>query len=411
MEVERALLVGIQTDESDNQFHYSMQELEHLVATAGAEPVKIITQKRHTIDPKTVVGKGKLAQIARFVDANEINLVIFNQTLSASQVRNIQEHIDIKIIDRVQLILDIFSTRASNKEGRLQVELAQQEYLLPRLTGQYTNLSRLGAGIGTRGPGETKLEADRRHILNRIADIKKDLSQVNKHRERNRERRLENNVFQFGLVGYTNAGKSTLLNALTEADTLEKDILFATLTTTTRKMKLPNGMQATLTDTVGFMQDLPTELIASFQSTLEETRNMDMILHVIDASNEQLEIQEDTVLQLLDEMDMADIPRLTIYNKKDLVETNFTPNIYPHILISAKNSVDIERLITYITKAMQNIMVPYIYHLPAESGNELAHIQQETIVTSLEFEAESNSYCVEGMAKENSRWDPKFHLQ
>lgn len=334
--VERVILVGCELPKvTEEHFYYSMLELGNLAKTAQAEVVGEVTQKRERVHPATFVGSGKIEEIAAFVAEMDVDVVLFNSELSATQVRNIAKIVDARILDRTQLILDIFAMRAKTREGKLQVALAQYQYLLPRLSGQGISLSRLGGGIGTRGPGETKLEMDRRHIRQKMVDIKKQLDVVVKHRERMTSRRNDQAIFRFGLIGYTNAGKSTLFNRLSDAKTLEEDQLFATLDPTTRKMPFSEGYTALLTDTVGFIQDLPTTVVAAFRSTLEETANVDVLLHVVDCSNPDYVQHERTVLTLLEELEMQHIPILTVYNKKDCQLPYFIPTQPNYVEVSA----------------------------------------------------------------------------
>ena len=401
---ERVILVGVQTTEADYSFNYSLKELEQLTETAQGIVVGQITQKRSRADSRTYLGKGKIEELMQLVEELEADTVIFNHELTPAQTRNIQDAVDTKVIDRVQLILDIFAMHAQSKEGKLQVELAQLQYLLPRLAGQGVNLSRLGGGIGTRGPGETKLETDRRYIRNQITDIRRELSETEKHRARTRKQRQESNVFQIGLIGYTNAGKSTLLNKLTNAETYEENKLFATLDPLTRQLKLPSGLNVTITDTVGFIQDLPTQLIEAFHSTLEETRGVDLLLHVVDASAENMVEHERTVLNLLIDLEMDHLPLLTIYNKSDLITEPFYPDYFPNIVMSARNEADIHLLLDQLMEKIEEIMEPYRIEVPVNEGDTLIQLKQETQIATQVYDEEKNVYVVKGYAKAKSKW-------
>lgn len=399
---ERVILVGVETEETWRNFGESMLELKGLTKTAKGTVCFSLIQKRPKVDRQTVIGKGKLAELRQLVDAHEADLVIFNHELSPRQSQLIQDQVEVPVIDRVQLILDIFAMRARSKEGKLQVELAQLEYLLPRLVGQGKNLSRLGGGIGTRGPGETKLETDRRHIRNRITSIKRELKEVAAHRERTRQNR-QSQVFQIGLIGYTNAGKSTILNLLTSAATYEQDELFATLDPLTKQWRLPEGFQVTVTDTVGFIQDLPTQLIDAFHSTLEESRNMDLLLHVVDAASPDRQQQEATVIALMQELDFAHIPLLTIYNKADkLTPEQFVPTLFPNVLISAKSSRGKVELTEAIKLRLMEILEPYSFEVAQSEGKLLSRLKKETLLLRQDYQEEKQSYLVKGFAESNA---------
>ncbi len=402
---EKVILVGVETEENKQNYLESMQELAGLTKTAHGEIVFSLTQKRPRVDRQTIIGKGKVEELAQLVEAHEADLVIFNHAMTPRQSQTVEEIVGVPVIDRIQLILDIFAQRARSKEGKLQVELAQLDYLLPRLMGQGHSLSRLGGGIGTRGPGETKLETDRRHIRNRITAIKKELKNVEAHRERSRQKRQQSNIFQMGLIGYTNAGKSTILNLLTNAETYSQDQLFATLDPLTKKWQLPQGMLTTITDTVGFIQDLPTQLIDAFHSTLEESKGMDLLLHVVDASAEDRLQQEQTVMSLMKELEMDDIPILTIYNKADRIDPfAFTPTLFPNVLISAKSSKGKDVLSEAIKKEIMELLEPYLLSIHASDGQSLSAIRRETLVLSETFDEETEVYHIRGFAKKSSVW-------
>ncbi|AOP15092.1 GTPase HflX [Bacillus licheniformis] len=396
---EKAILVGCQLPHvSDERFSYSMEELAALTKTADGTVVSTVTQKRNRVDAATYIGKGKVDELAVLCEELSPDVLIFNDELSPSQLKALVTTLDVKIIDRTQLILDIFAKRARTREGKLQIELAQLQYALPRLSGQGINLSRQGGGIGTRGPGETKLETDRRHIRNRIHEINVQLSTVIRHRSRYRERRKKNGVLQIALVGYTNAGKSTWFNRLTDADSYEENLLFATLDPMTRKMMLPSGYSVLLSDTVGFIQDLPTTLIAAFRSTLEEVKEADLILHMIDSSHEDYEGHEATVKRLLEELEADDIPVLTVYNKRDRKRPDFIPSSgRGHIMTSAKIDGDLplfkQAVEDYLKK---ELLVPYDVRIPASEGRLLSRIKSETMTNSTVFDEDREAYEVEG---------------
>ena len=318
---ERVLLVGVQENDGDDT-EESLQELAELAKTAGAEVVGTVIQKRERIHPGTYVGKGKIDEIRTLLNALDATGIICDDELSPVQMNHLQQELESKIMDRTLLILDIFASRAVTKEGKIQVELAQLRYRAVRLVGLGSSLSRLGGGIGTRGPGEKKLEMDRRLIKERISQLKKELEHVKKHRELLREGRKKDRVMTAAIVGYTNAGKSTLLNTLTDAGVLSEDKLFASLDPTTRLLELDGGQRIYLTDTVGFIRKLPHHLIEAFKSTLEEAKYADVILHVVDASNPQVEEQMFIVYETLRELGVKDKTIVTLFNKQDRLAGN-----------------------------------------------------------------------------------------
>lgn len=398
--LEKVILVGCQTNEDDDlRFHYSMEELESLTETAQGTVMVQVVQKRPRAHPATYIGKGKVEELQALEEELEPDLIIFNDELSPSQNRNLSAGLKARVIDRTQLILDIFAQRARSKEGKLQVELAQLQYLLPRLGGKGIEMSRLGAGIGTRGPGETKLETDRRHIRRKIDDIKTQLSVVVQHRDRYRERRKKNKAFQIAIVGYTNAGKSTLFNRLTEAESYEENQLFATLDPMTRKAILPSGFTALLTDTVGFIQDLPTTLIAAFRSTLEEVREADLLLHVVDMSNQDYFSHEQTVNKLLGDLEVQQIPQITVYNKRDIAHVDFVPNASTETaFISAFSEEDRKNLLLKIEQTVIGQMEPFHVLVPSDEGKLLAQLKNETILRELSFNEEKQGYVCKGFS-------------
>jgi GTP-binding protein HflX len=399
---EKAILVQLITQKVQRSRinpTYSLEELTRLAETAGVEVLSSLVQNREVPDSAWFVGKGKVQEIKAIADELDATTIIFDDELAGSQVRNLEQALDLKIIDRTQLILDIFAQRAKTREGIIQVELAQLSYLLPRLSGQGKNLSRLGGGIGTRGPGETKLETDRRHIRERIDDLKRQLKEVTAQRELYRQRRRKNGVTQVSLVGYTNAGKSTILRALTAADVLVENQLFATLDPTSRMLRLPSGKEIILTDTVGFIQNLPTELIAAFRSTLEEVAEADLILHVIDSSSPMRNDQIVVVEQLLTDLGAADKPEIRVFNKYDLVQVQagdaaliINDETVPYatlaahetdsqdvLHISAYHEADLERLLQAITAKLTKGARTYV--IPAARGDLLASVYRLGEVT------------------------------
>lgn len=397
---ERVILLGVELPDTEN-FDMSMEELASLAKTAGAQVVSSYRQKREKYDSKSLIGSGKLAEIKAIVDADEIDTVIVNDRLTPRQNVNLESELGVKVIDRMQLILDIFAMRARSHEGKLQVHLAQLKYLLPRLVGQGIMLSRQAGGIGSRGPGESQLELNRRSVRNQITDIERQLKVVEKNREVVREKRLESPIFKIGLIGYTNAGKSTIMNALTSKTQYEADELFATLDATTKSIHLTGNLQVTLTDTVGFIQDLPTELVTSFKSTLEESKNVDLLVHVIDASDPNHEEHEKTVLQIMKDLEMLEIPRLTLYNKADKV-ADFTPTQTPYRLVSAKDPDSRTKLQDILLEKMQELFHPFTIQVPFDQAYRIHEL--ETIAILAERSYEETGEVITGYIAPKNAW-------
>lgn len=385
--IDRALLVSVDTGDFDAES--SLAELFELVESAGAEPVASISQKLERPDTATCVGSGKLIEIKDFCEAEEIDLIIFDCELTPTQIRNIEQETDVRVVDRTTLILDIFSQRAKSKEGKLQVELAQLKYSLPRLTGKGIALSRLGGGIGTRGPGETKLETDKRHIRRRMETVKAQLKEVENHRNELRRRREKNSVITVAIVGYTNAGKSTLMNYLTEAGVLAEDKLFATLDPTSRSLKLPQGVTVMLIDTVGFVRRLPHHLVEAFKSTLEEAAKADIILNVCDVSDEEAALHLEVTRDILKELGCGETPIVSVLNKCDLLESQTIDiDFGTSVKISAKTGEGIERLLTAIEENLPVRVKKVKMLVPFSKASLIAEIRTTATLLSEEYTAE-----------------------
>lgn len=345
--ITSALLVSVDTGNYDAEA--SLEELFELVKSAGANPIMSVTQNLQKPETATFVGTGKLQEIAEICEQQEIDLLVFDSELSPTQIKDIEAATDVRVIDRTTLILDIFAQRARSKEGKLQVELAQLKYMLPRLTGKGIAMSRLGGGIGTRGPGETKLETDRRHIRRRMETLKDELAEVEKHRNMLRKRREKDGIITCAIVGYTNAGKSTLMNYLTDAGVLAQDKLFATLDPTSRALKLPSGVTVMMIDTVGLVRRLPHHLVEAFRSTLEEAAQSDIILNVCDASSDEARTHMKVTTDLLESLGCGDTPIITVLNKCDLIDNStLAQDFRACIKISAKNGTGIDNLLSAI---------------------------------------------------------------
>lgn len=406
--VERALLVGMNITTvskriDDIDINDSMEELKELAKAAGAEVVGSVIQNRPAVDAAYYIGKGKVEEIKGYCEGLDATLIIFNDELSGAQTRNIEDLTGIKTIDRTTLILDIFAQRAKSKEGKLQVELAQLKYRLPRLYGMGGSMSRTGAGIGTRGPGEQKLEIDKRHILNRAADIRAELKLVKKNRETQRNQRKKSNIPIVALVGYTNAGKSTLLNELIkthkdyeyEKEVFVKDMLFATLDVTLRKAVLPNKRDFLVVDTVGFVSKLPHDLVDAFKSTLEEVNYADLILHVIDATNESYEIQKKTTEKVLKELGADDKTTILVYNKVDKLELDIYPKNQDDVVyISAKQGINMDKLLNMIEKAVMENTYDVELLIPYDRGDIFSKCKDKYNIDEFEYLGEGTKFRV-----------------
>lgn len=395
----KAILVGLQRDED---ISYSMEELEGLAKAAGAEVLGQMTQNLERPNTATLIGKGKVEELAEMVRNMEADMVIFNEELTGMQLRNLEDAVGVRVIDRTILILDIFAARASSKEGKLQVELAQLQYRMPRLTGFGKSLSRLGGGIGTRGPGEKKLETDRRHIERRMYDIKAELAQLKTTRNVQRSKREKSEIPVVALVGYTNSGKSALMNKLLsmyekeEKTVFEKDMLFATLDIQQRNVTLENGRQFILIDTVGFVSKLPHSLVEAFKATLEEVTYADLLLHVVDSAYENHDFHIGVTNKVMKEIGAGDKEKIMVYNKVDLPHEDIIPVPgMDNIEISAKTGYHIEKLIAEVEKKIFSDYRFAKFMIPYDRGDLSSYLCQEATVSVMDYKAEGTYFEVE----------------
>lgn len=389
-ENERVILIGVSLYDNDDTVE-SLDELEELVSTAGASTVGKLIQNRETVHPGTYLGKGKIDELKELIAQTEATGIVCDDELSPAQLKNLENALASKVMDRTLIILEIFASRASTKEGKIQVELAQLKYRSSRLIGLRSSLSRLGGGIGTKGPGEKKLEMDRRLIKDRIAQLSRELKDVKQHREVARQQRSKHNIPIVSIVGYTNAGKSTLLNTLTNAGVLEEDKLFATLDPTTRNLSLASGQEILLTDTVGFIRKLPHHLIDAFKSTLEESKYADIILHVVDASNPQVEKQMHTVYETLKELEVGDKTIITLFNKQDKITEGLVLRDFKAdktVTISAKTGSGLNQLLNTIEEILRDQKVYIEKVFPYNEAGKIQLIRKNGQLLKEEYVAD-----------------------
>ena len=383
---QRVLLLGVITGKADKDAttEKTLAELGELAHTAGAEVIGILTQNRVAPESGTYFGQGKLIEAKEFCQNNEIDMIIVDDELTGSVLRNIEQITETDVIDRSMLILDIFAQRATSMEGKLQVEIAQTRYLMPRLIGLGKMLSRLGGGIGTRGPGETKLETDRRHLRRKLEHLQAQLKELDKRRGYQRTRRKKEGAVTAALVGYTNAGKSSILNYFTHADIFAQDMLFATLDPTIRALTLPDDSELLMVDTVGFIRKLPHHLVDAFKSTLQEAVNADIILHVIDASSAESNLHREVSEAILNQLGCGEIPKLKIYNKSDLLDQIPAPAA-DELYVSAKTGLNMDGLLEKIVKTLPPKMLRMQLVLPYENANLVNSLHQDGKVVSVDY--------------------------
>ena len=414
-EPEPAVLVGVALSGHDlAEAEASLEELERLADTAGAEAVASVLQRRDTPDPATYIGGGKAQEVKDTAGSHSARLVIFDDDLSPAQQRNLEELVDRRVVDRTTLILDIFAQRASSAEGKVQVELAQLRYQLPRLRGKWTYFSRLGGGIGTRGPGETQLEADRRRVRDRISRLERELAHLDRGRATKRKGRRETGLVRLALVGYTNAGKSTLLNALTHAGVPAENRLFSTLDPIVRRLTLPSGQPVLLSDTVGFVRKLPHHLVEAFKSTLEEVAEADLLLHVVDATSPEPAAAIAAVREVLVEIGAATVPELLILNKTDEVDPPTREGLQSStgasVAISARHGEGLDELLATIERRLASLLVEMELRVPLDQGDVVSRAYDEGEVTEVRHEPDGTWMRVRlptGRSERFRRWAAK----
>lgn len=413
--VERAILVGVHEQNAEH-FEYEMEELKNLAEAIEVEVIGHVTQNLEKRHSSLYVGKGKVEEIKRFYEEMDANLIIFNDELSPSQIRNLEQELEVKVIDRTMLILDIFARRARTHEARMQVELAQLQYTLPRLVGLRASLGRQGGGTGggfqNKGAGETKLELDRRKIEDQIAKLGKDLEHVRDRRDTQRKQRKKSGIPVVSIVGYTNAGKSTLMNGLlrkmeddSTKQVFEKDMLFATLDTSVRHLKLADNKEFLLTDTVGFVSKLPHHLVKAFRSTLEEARGADLLLHVVDVSNEEYRHMMDVTNETLQEVGVEGIPTLNIYNKADLADVPYPVISGDNAWISAKEEDSLDPLIELIKKKIFGQYITCKILVPFDRGDIVSYLNDKANVKTTDYEEEGTLMTVEMDSSERTKFE------